>query len=77
MMDNTLRMAQRLVGIHGKMARAAWPDGGTLECVLCGQTRRFSSSEGARYLTQGWPKCCMRQMRVAESVAERPDAASS
>jgi hypothetical protein len=55
--DAIISRAKRIVGASQDAATAAFPNGGHLRCATCGSRRAFTTAQGARYLTLGWPVC--------------------
>ncbi len=54
-----------LHNLHVMMAHNVWPDGGHLQCRVCGATAwavlrkySFTTEEAAKYLAHGWPVHC-------------------
>ena len=52
-----------VANVHVEIAARAFPKGGLLECLKCGNWKRVSPREIGDYLRQGWPKCCGQIVR--------------
>lgn len=50
--------------LHANIAADTFPKGGELRCGVCGAVQLMTTTDGARYLADGWPKCCGRTMQL-------------
>jgi hypothetical protein len=53
-----------LLNIHSSIADSAYQPGMKLVCNNCGSFEAIEKCDFARYLSQGWPKCCEQTMEL-------------
>ena len=69
-MNNFLRdVATRAATLHDSIARDVWPNGGQMECRVCGYTLPVSTQDISGYLKNGWPSHCGQGMHCAKNEA--------
>ena len=64
-------LVSHIRGIHTKLARDVYPNGGLLHCLKCGREQHFTTEDAAQYLKSGWPRCCGLSMRSVKSAPNK------